>query len=68
MNTVGRLAGFLDRLRSWCDVIELDGREDWRRGFDGRAGGSARMQQAKRILRNRGEPPEEDRKVCLSYV
>lgn len=29
-----RMAGFLDALKSRCDVVELDGGRDWRRGLD----------------------------------
>lgn len=31
------MASFLEALKSRCDVIELDGGRDWRRGVDGTA-------------------------------
>jgi protein AFG1 len=32
------MAGFLDALKGRCDVVELDGGRDWRRGVDGESG------------------------------
>jgi len=29
-----RMAGFLDALKSRCEVVELDGGRDWRRGAE----------------------------------